>query len=164
MVSPFSVHQQQLAMLAQQQSLLMAAAEKSNGMSQTFSGSIHQPISNGYNIHTQNWGSISNQVPQGIMPIAQHQKPMQVGFINILTEIILDHKLIYYIILFLCQMWNIQSAHIAGISVPFPASRYSSVTDGHVSVLMCAIACLIIRPWSEFIIYGAVRIYVYIYV
>jgi len=40
MVSPFSLHQQQLAMLAHQQSLLMAATAKSGGVMPNFPGNV----------------------------------------------------------------------------------------------------------------------------
>ncbi|XP_057460838.1 ADP-ribosylation factor GTPase-activating protein AGD5-like isoform X3 [Actinidia eriantha] len=43
MVSPFSIHQQQLAMLAWQQSLLVAAAAKSGGVAPKFAGNAQQP-------------------------------------------------------------------------------------------------------------------------
>ncbi|XP_059659583.1 ADP-ribosylation factor GTPase-activating protein AGD5-like isoform X2 [Cornus florida] len=81
MVSPFSVHQQQLAMLAQQQSLLMAAAAKSSGGSQTYFGNRLQPGPDPSSMHytTQNWGSIGNQVPGVMMPVADQQKYMQMG-------------------------------------------------------------------------------------
>ncbi|KAK9268206.1 hypothetical protein L1049_010649 [Liquidambar formosana] len=82
MVSPFSVHQQQLTTLAQQQSVLMAAAAKSSEGSKTFSSNIHQPVSNGIHLPTQNWGSIGNQVPGMMMPVAELQKYMQMGTIQ----------------------------------------------------------------------------------
>ncbi|XP_028127542.1 ADP-ribosylation factor GTPase-activating protein AGD5-like isoform X2 [Camellia sinensis] len=47
-VSPFSVHQQQLAMLAQQQSLRMAAAAKSAGVVPQFAGNAQPPSPNGF--------------------------------------------------------------------------------------------------------------------
>ncbi|THG22943.1 hypothetical protein TEA_019560 [Camellia sinensis var. sinensis] len=52
-VSPFSVHQQQLAMLAQQQSLRMAAAAKSAGVVPQFAGNAQPPSPNGTNLPTQ---------------------------------------------------------------------------------------------------------------
>ncbi|XP_050371754.1 ADP-ribosylation factor GTPase-activating protein AGD5 [Argentina anserina] len=52
MVSPFAMHQQQLAMLAQQQSLFMAAA-KSAGGDQKFPGTTQQPVLNGTNLSSQ---------------------------------------------------------------------------------------------------------------
>ncbi|KAH0986751.1 hypothetical protein GBA52_013928 [Prunus armeniaca] len=62
MVSPFAMHQQQLAMLAQQQSLLMAAAAKSAGMDQKFPGIIQQPVSNGSNLPSQSWPNVGYQI------------------------------------------------------------------------------------------------------
>ncbi|XP_062018497.1 ADP-ribosylation factor GTPase-activating protein AGD5 [Rosa rugosa] len=52
MVSPFAMHQQQLTMLAQQQSLFMAAA-KSAGGDQKFPGTTQQPVLNGSNLPSQ---------------------------------------------------------------------------------------------------------------
>ncbi|KAA8515350.1 hypothetical protein F0562_018420 [Nyssa sinensis] len=91
MVSPFSVHQQQLAMLAQKQSLLMAAAAKSSGVSQT---NILQLGSGGINLPAENWGNIGSQVPGMMIPVAQPQKYMQMG--------------------------NIQPSHPTGSSAPYP--------------------------------------------
>ncbi|XP_057963259.1 ADP-ribosylation factor GTPase-activating protein AGD5-like [Malania oleifera] len=82
MVSPFSVHQQQLAMLAQQQSFLMAAAAKTNGGSQTFPGNLHLPVSNGVHLPAQNWTGIGHQVPGPAMPLPELQKNMQMGSIQ----------------------------------------------------------------------------------
>lgn len=59
MVSPFSIHQQQLAMLAQQQSLLMAAAAKSVG---------GETKSNGTNVNIPNWPSVAYHGPGMVMP------------------------------------------------------------------------------------------------
>ncbi|VVA29607.1 PREDICTED: probable ADP-ribosylation factor [Prunus dulcis] len=69
MVSPFAMHQQQLAMLAQQQSLLMAAAAKSAGMDQKFPGIIQQPVSNGSNLPSQSWPNVGYQIPGLMMPV-----------------------------------------------------------------------------------------------
>ncbi|XWS11099.1 hypothetical protein CRYUN_Cryun38cG0054600 [Craigia yunnanensis] len=74
MVSPFAMHQQQLAMLAQQQSLLMAAAAKSAP------GNTQQPPSNGTSIPTQTWPNIGYQIPGMMMPVTGQvdlQKLMQ---------------------------------------------------------------------------------------
>ncbi|KAF2285942.1 hypothetical protein GH714_009117 [Hevea brasiliensis] len=68
MVSPFAMHQQQLAMLAQQQSLLMAAAAKSGGVEPKFPGSIQQPGSNGI-LPAQNWPNVGYQIPGLVMPV-----------------------------------------------------------------------------------------------
>ncbi|KAM7495490.1 hypothetical protein LguiB_030099 [Lonicera macranthoides] len=68
MVSPFSMHQQQLAMLAHQQSLLMAAAAKSGGGMPNFPGNVQQPASNGTNLSSQNWSNVGYQFPGMMMP------------------------------------------------------------------------------------------------
>lgn len=80
MVSPFALHQQQIAMLAQQQSLLVAAAAKSAGNGSKLSGTVQQPGSNGTNLPGQTWLNAGYQVP-GVMPLAGQvdlQKLMQV--------------------------------------------------------------------------------------
>ncbi|XP_038686515.1 ADP-ribosylation factor GTPase-activating protein AGD5-like isoform X2 [Tripterygium wilfordii] len=100
MVSPFSLHQQQLAMLAQQQSLLMAAAAKSAGGDSKLSGKIQQPTSNGVNMPTQIWPNIGHQIPGMMMPVggpAELQKLMQAS--------------------------NMGQAYPTGASVQFPTSR-----------------------------------------
>lgn len=71
MVSPFAMHQQQLAMLAQQQSLLMAAAAaKSGAVDPKFRGSIQQTGSNGIILPGQNLPNIGYQIPGLVMPVA----------------------------------------------------------------------------------------------
>lgn len=82
MVSPFSIHQQQLAMLSQQQSFLAAASAKSNGGSQTFPINVNQPSSNGIHVPIQNWGIVGHQVPGMMMPVADQQKYVQVDLIK----------------------------------------------------------------------------------
>uniref|UniRef100_A0A2P2K3B1 Arf-GAP domain-containing protein n=3 Tax=Rhizophora mucronata TaxID=61149 RepID=A0A2P2K3B1_RHIMU len=82
MVSPFATHQQQLAMLAQQQSLLMAAVAKSAGVDPKFSGSIPQPGSNGITLPAQNWPNTGYQMPGLMMPVSMQgnlQKLVQTG-------------------------------------------------------------------------------------
>ena len=65
MVSPFAMHQQQLAMLAQQQSLLMAAAAKSAAGDAKFSNA--QPaVPNGTNVPPQSWPNVTYPIP-GLM-------------------------------------------------------------------------------------------------
>ncbi|XP_073123355.1 ADP-ribosylation factor GTPase-activating protein AGD5-like isoform X1 [Henckelia pumila] len=65
-VSPFSVHQQQLAVLAQQQSLLMAAAANaSGGMPKSTAGL--QPALNGSNFPNQSWPNIGYHLPGMMM-------------------------------------------------------------------------------------------------
>ncbi|KAF8370150.1 hypothetical protein HHK36_031780 [Tetracentron sinense] len=85
MVSPFSLHQQQLAMLAQQQSLLMAAAVKSSTGDPKFPGNTQQPSSNGTHLPAQNWTNVGYQVPGMLMTVAgqnEVQKHLQVGHIQ----------------------------------------------------------------------------------
>ena len=77
MVSPFSMHQQQLAMLAQQQSLLMAAAAKSTVGDPTYPASVQQPTPN---IPVQSWPAAGYPM-SGVMPMGGQgglQKLMQV--------------------------------------------------------------------------------------
>ncbi|XP_042517799.1 ADP-ribosylation factor GTPase-activating protein AGD5-like isoform X2 [Macadamia integrifolia] len=90
MMSPFSIHQQQLAMLAQHQSLLMAAAAKSSGAAPVIPGNSQQPSSNGISAlgassPAQNWPNVGYQIPgmpvPGIGP-NQFQKFVQVGNIR----------------------------------------------------------------------------------
>ncbi|XP_038690265.1 ADP-ribosylation factor GTPase-activating protein AGD5-like isoform X2 [Tripterygium wilfordii] len=104
MVSPFSLHQQQLAMLAQQQSLLMAAAAKSAVGDPKLSGKIQQPGSNGVNMPTQNWPNIGYQIPGMMMPVggtAELQKLMQAS--------------------------NMGQAYSTGTSVELPTSSFYSM-------------------------------------
>lgn len=82
MVSPFSIDQQQLAMLSQQQSFLAAAFVKSNGGSQSFPVNVHQPGSNGIHVPIQSWGVVGHQVPGMMMPIADQQKYVQVDLVK----------------------------------------------------------------------------------
>ncbi|KAK3013400.1 hypothetical protein RJ639_009461, partial [Escallonia herrerae] len=77
MVSPFAVHQQQLAMVAQQRSFLTAATAKHSGAPQTVPANWNGVGFNGMYIPAQNWGSIGNQ-GHGTMKVAEQQKLMQV--------------------------------------------------------------------------------------
>ncbi|XP_057466062.1 ADP-ribosylation factor GTPase-activating protein AGD5-like isoform X2 [Actinidia eriantha] len=100
MVSPFSMHQQQLAMLAQQQSIFMAAAAKSAGVVPKFAVNAQQLGSNGAAVPTQNWPNVGYQFPGIMMPATGNnelQKYMQ-------------------------QMGNVGPTHPVGSSVPFPTS------------------------------------------
>ncbi|KAK3199163.1 hypothetical protein Dsin_022578 [Dipteronia sinensis] len=103
MVSPFAMHQQQqlqLAMLAQQQSILMAAA-KSAGGDPKLSSSFQQLGSNGINLPTQNLPNMSNQIPGMMMPLggpADLQKLM--------------------------QTMNMGATHPVGSTVPYPTSSF----------------------------------------
>lgn len=98
MVSPFSVHQQQLAALAQQQSFLMTSAAKPSGGSQTFSSNTPQLSSNGVHLSPQNWGSIGNQAPRTMMPGPSLHRFTQMGN-------------------------NMPSSHPAGSFSPYPTPR-----------------------------------------
>ncbi|GKV15878.1 hypothetical protein SLEP1_g26618 [Rubroshorea leprosula] len=69
MVSPFAMHQQQLAMLAQQQSVLMAAAAKS------VPGSTQLLVSNGMNIPTQQQLAMLAQQQSLLMAAAAKSVP-----------------------------------------------------------------------------------------
>ena len=94
MVSPFAMHQQQLAMLAQHQSLVMAAAAKSAGSDPKFPGIAQQPVSNGINLPTQSWPNVGYQIPGMMMPAgaqADLQKVMQVEYIIWLLFVMLFH-------------------------------------------------------------------------
>ncbi|XP_059661557.1 ADP-ribosylation factor GTPase-activating protein AGD5 isoform X2 [Cornus florida] len=99
MVSPFSVHQQQLAVLAQQQSLLMAAAAKSAGGLPKLPVNAQQPGSKGTNSPTQNWPNVGYQFPGMMVPAS--------GKMDLQT--------------YMQQMGNMGPAHPVGNSVPFPA-------------------------------------------
>ncbi|XWS19535.1 hypothetical protein CRYUN_Cryun31cG0024200 [Craigia yunnanensis] len=96
MASPFSIHQQQLAILSQQQSI-MGTAAKPNGGSQAFPVNAHQFSSNGLHFPAPNFGSIGHQIPGMVMPVAGLQNHMQMG--------------------------SNQQMHPAGNSVNFPTSR-----------------------------------------
>ncbi|OVA20200.1 Arf GTPase activating protein [Macleaya cordata] len=100
MVSPFSIHQQQLAMLAQQQSLIMAAAVKSSGGVPAIPVNTLQPGSNGAHVGgsllPQNWPNLGYQVPGMGIPV---------GGQNDLQK--------------LMQMGNARPAQMSGNSVPF---------------------------------------------
>lgn len=66
--APYSLHQQQLAMLAQQQSLIMAAVAKSGG-SPKYSGNWQPPMPAGTSLPNQNWPN-GYQIPGMMMPVA----------------------------------------------------------------------------------------------
>ncbi|KAK1325404.1 putative ADP-ribosylation factor GTPase-activating protein AGD5 [Acorus calamus] len=83
MASPFSIHQQQLAMLAQQQSLLMAAAAKSGVGAPLVPEKTHQLNFNGVNVPpgsmpSQIWPNHS-QFPGMRMPMLGQNEPLKVG-------------------------------------------------------------------------------------
>ncbi|CAN1239143.1 ADP-ribosylation factor GTPase-activating protein AGD5, partial [Linum grandiflorum] len=102
MVSPFAMHQQQIAMLAQQQSLLMAAAAKAGGGSVSANGQQAGP--NGFNLPAQNWPNVGYQIPGLMVPVAGQ------GDL---------HKLM--------QSGNLATTQPMGGSVPYPASSLYSM-------------------------------------
>lgn len=71
-VSPFSVHQQQIAMLAQQQSLLMAAAANAAGGMPKVPGNTQVGL-NGTNLPNQSWPNVGYQFP-GMMMMRAAEK------------------------------------------------------------------------------------------
>ncbi|CAI0376105.1 unnamed protein product [Linum tenue] len=106
MVSPYAMHQQQIAMLAQQQSLLMAAAAKSAGGSGSTNG--QQPGANGINLPAQTWPNAGYQIPGLMVPVAMQsdvQKLMQSGNLATTTQPM-------------------------GVSAPYPASSFYSMGQG----------------------------------
>ncbi|XP_023535090.1 probable ADP-ribosylation factor GTPase-activating protein AGD5 isoform X1 [Cucurbita pepo subsp. pepo] len=74
MVSPFAMHQQQLAMLAQQQSLLMAAAAKSATGDTKFSNT-QTSVPNGTNVPPQSWPNVAYPIPGMMMQIGAQGGP-----------------------------------------------------------------------------------------
>ncbi|KAL6543242.1 hypothetical protein OROHE_010762 [Orobanche hederae] len=81
-LSPFSVHQQQLAMLAQQQSLLMAAAASASGGISNIPGNTQQLGINGIGLPNQSLPNVAYQFPAMMMPAAgknKLEKYMQMG-------------------------------------------------------------------------------------
>ncbi|KAB5533952.1 hypothetical protein DKX38_017038 [Salix brachista] len=79
MVSPFSIHQQQLAMLSQQQQFHVTVAARSDGGSQTITANAHRPSSNGIHLPAQSWGSYGYQAPGMVMPSTDPQPYFQTG-------------------------------------------------------------------------------------
>ncbi|KAJ1381658.1 ARFGAP/RecO-like zinc finger [Sesbania bispinosa] len=111
MVSPFSMHQQQLAMLAQQQSLLMAAAAaNSTGGDPKYPASMLQPRPN---VPVQNWPATGYPI-SGVMPMGG-QGDLQK----------------------LMQTRNMTPAHAAGSSVQYsPNGFYAMGQAGPVNGMM----------------------------
>lgn len=97
MVSPFAMHQQQLAMMAQQQSLLMAAAAKSAGGDPKNPGSLQQSGLNGSNTAAQSWPGVGYPIP-GAMHIPGQAELLKL--MQVLTQ--LRHFLISYCSVFNC--------------------------------------------------------------
>ncbi|KAK3010939.1 hypothetical protein RJ639_011835 [Escallonia herrerae] len=109
MVSPFAMHQQQLALLAQQQSFLMAAAAKSAGGMLKFPSNAQQPGSNGATIPSQNWPNAGYQFP-AMVPAAgkielEKYMPVKHRKFSVLfnEDCLMPHILLY---LLLKQMGN----------------------------------------------------------
>ncbi|KFK27048.1 hypothetical protein AALP_AA8G327600 [Arabis alpina] len=76
-VSPFAMHQQQVAMLAQQQALYMAAAKAAGGNP---NGVNQQAVANALNLASANWSNTGYQIPGMTNPAggqADIQKFMQ---------------------------------------------------------------------------------------
>lgn len=85
MVSPFAMHQQQLAMLAQQQSLFMASA-KSAGGDQKFPGTTQQPVLNGSNLPSQQQLAMMAQQQSLLMAAAGKSAGMDQKFSGIAQQ------------------------------------------------------------------------------
>ncbi|OAY28642.1 hypothetical protein MANES_15G083400v8 [Manihot esculenta] len=120
MVSPFAMHQQQLAMLAQQQSLVIATAAKSGG---AVPGIIQHPGSNGINLPAQNWPNVGYQIPGLVMPVAGQGDPRK-----------------------LMQTGNTGLANLAGSSAPYSASSF--YTMGQVTPDNGAVTAGVNKPQS----------------
>ena len=71
MVSPFAMHQQQLAMLAQQQSLLMAAAKSGDAKF----CNTQTSVPNGTNVPPQSWPNVAYPIPGLMMQIGAQAGP-----------------------------------------------------------------------------------------
>ncbi|GMI77584.1 NEVERSHED, ARF-GAP domain 5 [Hibiscus trionum] len=100
MVSPFSIHPQQLAMLPKQQSVTNTTA-KPNGGSQAFPINSPQFSSNGFHSPAPSFGSVGHQVPGMVTPAASRQNHMQMG--------------------------SNRQMHPVGNSINFPTSSFSSL-------------------------------------
>ncbi|GER54513.1 ARF-GAP domain 5 [Striga asiatica] len=84
-VSPFALHQQQLAMLAQQQSLLFAAAANASGGTTKVPGNTQLGL-NGINLPNQSWPNVGYHIPGMTMSAAgknELDKYMQMANIGI---------------------------------------------------------------------------------
>lgn len=136
MVSPFSVHQQQLAVLAQQQYLLMAAAAKSSGGGGASTSPVNtypsgsdgaQPQLLSGNLPVQNWPGF--QIPGMMIPVGRPddlQKYMQAECYQSLycsVDILLISCLI--LLLSVKQAATIRPAQSLGSPSPFPVSGYA---------------------------------------
>ncbi|KAE8723044.1 putative ADP-ribosylation factor GTPase-activating protein AGD5 [Hibiscus syriacus] len=99
MVSPLSIHPQQLAMLPKQQPI-MNTTVKPNGGSEAFPINSPHFSSNGFHSPALSFGSVGHQVPGMVTPVANRQNHMQMG--------------------------SNRQMHPAGNSVNFPTSSFSS--------------------------------------
>ncbi|CAN8248245.1 unnamed protein product [Cochlearia groenlandica] len=87
MVSPFAMHQQQVAMLAQQQALYMAAAKAAGGAP---NGANQQAVANALKLASANWSNSGYQIPgmtnqnmnanSNIRPVQPQESTLQYPF------------------------------------------------------------------------------------
>ncbi|CAA7049157.1 unnamed protein product [Microthlaspi erraticum] len=68
-VSPFAMHQQQVAMLAQQQALYMAAAKAAGGATPNGVNQQQQAVANALNLASANWSNTGYQIPGMTNPV-----------------------------------------------------------------------------------------------
>ncbi|CAN4087415.1 unnamed protein product [Withania somnifera] len=87
MVSPFAMHQQQLARLAQQQPLIMAAAAAASGTLK-IPGDVQQGA-NGSNIVNQSWPHVGYQFPGMMMPASAGATHLAGNFVPLSTSSVL---------------------------------------------------------------------------
>ena len=115
MVSPFSMHQQQIAMLAQQQSLLMAAAAKSSGGDLKYPAGIQEPRPN---VPVQSWPATGYSI-SGVLPMQVMTEVSQMLIISYwfcpATNLFLFYQ---------GPITNMTPAHFAGSPVQYQPSRY----------------------------------------
>ncbi|KAG2646167.1 hypothetical protein PVAP13_2KG489700 [Panicum virgatum] len=96
MVSPFALHQQQLALMSQQQALLMAALKAGNAP-QMVPGNANQLNANGSNpplgtLPFQNWTNLGYQTP-GLTPALSQQMGLRLQVLAIMALDPLPHLL-----------------------------------------------------------------------
>lgn len=132
MVSPFAMHQSQLAMLAQQQSLLMAAAAKSGAVDPKFPGSIQQSGSNGINA-LAHWPNMGYQIPGLVMPAAYGQgdprKLMQTGNMGLTNPVGSSVTYPTSSLYSAGQVTPVNGVTTGGVSKPQSATSISSVSS-----------------------------------
>lgn len=141
MVSPFSLHQQQIAMLAQQQSLLMAAAANASAVTSKAPGNTQLGL-NGTNLPTQSWPNAGYQFPGMMTPgagkieLENYTQVREKWFSTCPQKFAsVDGLTVFYFLLWL-QMGN-TGTHPLGNSFALPTSRYV-----HGSIL-CGVARLV---------------------